>query len=104
MLDEILKNTYVLGVAHLVTSATLLIIALIISSVVRMNKGAKVNTAIIIVAAGVVVAAIVPGNIALDEFGLVNVTKWNELLLLLATALVLIGVMAWRRIIRRMVA
>ena len=104
MLDQYLANPLALGAVHAATALALIAAALVISSVVRMNKGAKANSAFVVISAGIIVAALVPANLALADFGFANFSKWNELITLFGSALVFFGVLAWRRIVRRMVS
>ena len=103
MLDTLLKSPYVIGSLHLLTAVMLLVSALVISSVVRMNKGARANTAFIVIAIGTIVASAVPVNQAMLSFGLVDFTHWNIVITLSASVIILSGLYHWRRIISKMI-
>lgn len=89
--------------AHLISSASAFVSALLVSSTMRMNKGAKVNRAWAAVAPGLILAGIAEGSRAAEHLGFFQLEEWDGILMAAAGVFVLLGVILWYRTVRKAV-
>jgi hypothetical protein len=100
MLNDLLMNPVVRSVLYLVITALALIIALVISSGVRLNKGAGVNGPLVLLAVGFVFDAVSAALAALGYYGSTALGAWCPVIAILAQAIKLSGLGWWRAVIK----
>jgi hypothetical protein len=101
-MDPINANSAIINSGlHGLSALTALITCSVILSGVRLNKGAKVNRAMLIAATGLFVIGAGMANLALSEFGLPNI-GWTDTTILAGLVLVLLGAIDWRRLIKQL--
>ena len=102
MLNEILLNPMVRSLLYAALAAAALIIALIISSGVRLNKGAGVNGPLVLVAVGFVIDAVSAAMAALGYYGSTALGAWCPVIAILAQIIKLSGWAWWRAVIKNL--
>lgn len=73
--------------------------ALVITSGIRVNRGAKVNRAWLLIAAGVFVIGVAMANRAVSMLDLPNIAAWGDAMTVVGLALVVVGLVEWRRLL-----
>lgn len=103
MLNEILSNPLVHSLLYGALAIIALTIALIISSGVRLNKGAGVNGPLVFVAFGFVIDAIAASLVALGYYGSEPFNVWCQVATLLAQLIKLAGFGWWCFVLKGLV-
>lgn len=103
MLNEILLSPTIRMMTYGLIAVATLIPALVISSVVRLNKGAGVNGPLILVAVGFVLGAIAAAMTALGYYGQETFGAWCPIIALLAQLIMLTGLAWWRAIVKSLI-
>jgi len=102
MNETILGNGWVAVIADAAKAALALAAAYVIASGVRVNRGAQVNRDWLVIAVGVFAIGLALGSRMFDRLGLPNFGVWGDLVTIGGMALVLIGLVGWRRLLGRM--
>jgi hypothetical protein len=100
MFNDLLMNPVLRSALYLVITALALIIALVISSGVRLNKGAGVNGPLVLLAVGFVVDAVSAALAALGYFGSTTMGAWCPVIGILAQAIKLSAFGWWRAVLK----
>jgi hypothetical protein len=100
MFNDFLMNPVVRSLLCVALTVIALMIAMVISSGVRLNKGAGVNGPLVLLAIGFVVDAVSAALAALGYFGSTTLGAWCPVIGILAQAIKLSGLAWWRAVLK----
>ena len=98
----LLQDPTFIGLTHAAAALAALGAALAFTTVMRANKGARVNVAMILFALGCVLLGVAGATLTLRDLGLVDLAGWYEPLAMLGVLCILAGALYWRRLIVKM--
>lgn len=75
--------------------------ALLLSSAIRMNKGAKSNVAWVSIALGLILVGVSEAGAALSRAGFSLLERWGDFLMTAGLLCILLGVVLWRRLVKK---
>lgn len=102
MMDTILQAQWFLAVMHGGAALLALAATLLISSAMRLNKGAKANRAWLLVAIGLILVFLAEGNKFLGVMNLPSFDKYDEVKMFFGMLFMLLGILHWRGLLKGM--
>lgn len=99
-----LTSTLVQTFLYATASLSAFLGALLLSSAVRNNKGAKTNRAWISVSLGLILVGLSEGSKMADGFGFPLLRNWDGFFMAAGSLLLLLGAFLWRRIVMKAVS
>jgi hypothetical protein len=97
---SILTEPWVSAAVHGAGAAAAFAAALTLSSAAHMNRGAKANRALILIAIGTILFGLGEGNRALTAAGMPLLPEWDGIKALAGVLLVLFGAAYWRALLK----
>ena len=101
-MNALLQDPTFIGLAHAASALVALGAALAFTSVMRANKGAGVNVAMIFFALGCVLLGVAGATLTLRDLQLIDLAGWYEPLSLFGILSLMAGALYWRRLIVKM--
>ena len=101
-MDPHLVNTDATVIAmHAIACMSAFIAALVLSSAMRLNKGARSNVAWGLIALGLILIGLSEGGRLAAHLGYNFVEEWDHLLMVIGMPLVLLGAILYRRLLKK---
>lgn len=100
-MDLFLQQPVAAAAIHFVNAALAFASAIGISSAVSMNRGARMNVAWVLIAAGLILIGISQASVALEAMGLPLLPDWDGIKAGLGLLLVLIGALHGRSLLKK---
>ena len=102
MNESILGAQWFLALMHGGAAVLALATALLISSAMRMNKGAKINRSWLLIAIGLILIFLAEGNKFLGVMKYPSFDRWDEVKMFAGMLFMLLGILHWRGLLKGM--
>lgn len=102
MAETLFKAPLFLAFMHGGAALLALATTLLISSAMRMNKGAKINRSWLLVALGLILIFLAEGNKFLGVMGFPSFDTYDEIKMTVGMLFMLLGILHWRGLLKGM--
>jgi len=98
----ILENILFLTFLHGISTFMLFTAALVVSSAIRLNKGARSNRSMLFIAISLILFGLAEGNQFLEHLGTSIPEGWDHIKIVVGSIFMLLGVLHWRGLLKGM--